>query len=363
MYTPSLFSSDYARARDKFLAGCEASGAIVETYPHPKPGPDGAPLYLDAARLGAREAKNILVTISGTHGPEGFCGSACQSGWLNDAGAHTALNDVALLFIHAHNPFGFAWSVRQTHEKIDLNRNFVNHDTPPKNTLYRKFQARLGGLPDHWSDSFLNHYKRVIDEMETENGKDELARALGFGQYEDVKGIHYGGHEQSWSRKTLSRILQDHAAQAQRVALIDIHTGLGRYGYGELLSVDAPDSEEFKLSRKVFGETVRSMPGGDAAATYSAGNVSEWARSFLSRPVVVAHALEFGTYEGPDLLSAKLRCHWLLAKDKLDTHEAPQILKAYRDIFYPEKDDWKELVWLRASMVYRQALSWLANAE
>ena len=359
----SLFSTCYSEARDKFLIEAEAAGAVLTSCKHPEPGPDGEALHLDAARIGPREADRLFVLVSGTHGPEGFCGSACQTGWLRARARAPLPPGVAVLLLHAHNPFGFAWGVRQTHEKIDLNRNFVAHEDAPANPLCDRFYELLGAFPDQWSDEFFEHFRATKEAFCRERGREETEKWLGYGQYKVPHGLHFGGFEPSWSRETSSRLLREHAEKARHVVLIDIHTGLGRYGYGELLSVDPVDSAGFRRSRAVFGETVTSMPGGTSVATYSAGNVSEGVRRLLPQASVVAHALEFGTWEGPQLDPVKLKCQWMLAKDRLESGEGEAMRCAYRAIFYPENDDWKELVWMRAMMVCRQALAWLEDPE
>ena len=67
MSAASYFSSDYSEA-----AG--AAGATLTSCAHPGRGPGGEDLAAEVAWLGPREAELVLVTVSGTHGAEGFCG-------------------------------------------------------------------------------------------------------------------------------------------------------------------------------------------------------------------------------------------------------------------------------------------------
>ena len=69
-----FFSPTYAEARKRFLAAAGAN--LAGSYPHPLKGPDGGDLATDVARLGPTDARRVLVLESGTHGAEGFCGSA-----------------------------------------------------------------------------------------------------------------------------------------------------------------------------------------------------------------------------------------------------------------------------------------------
>nr|ADQ39290.1 hypothetical protein nle12_1 [uncultured bacterium] len=78
----SYFAADYQSVREKVVSAGKGSGALLEHIQHPLSGPDGRPLYTDALLLGDPEADRILVLVSGTHGVEGFAGSAIQIGLL-----------------------------------------------------------------------------------------------------------------------------------------------------------------------------------------------------------------------------------------------------------------------------------------
>ena len=126
----AYFSADYTQARTKFLDAAKAAGARIEAYRNPSRGPEGSTLFTDTAWLGPMDAKRVLVTLSATHGVEGFCGSAVQSGSLAGGLANDLPSDTAFLSIHAINPYGFAWLRRVTEDNVDLNRNFIDFDAP-----------------------------------------------------------------------------------------------------------------------------------------------------------------------------------------------------------------------------------------
>ena len=100
------FAADYAEAREKFLSAARLAGAATHRYDNPTKGPKGEALSTDVARLGPDDATRILVTISSTHGIEGYCGSGFQVDWLASVGAAGLPNGTAVLFIHAINPYG-----------------------------------------------------------------------------------------------------------------------------------------------------------------------------------------------------------------------------------------------------------------
>ncbi|MFX6991338.1 DUF2817 domain-containing protein, partial [Acinetobacter baumannii] len=62
---------------------------------------------------------------------------------------------VAVLYIHALNPYGFSHIRRATHENVDLNRNFHSFTGPvPDNAAYREVAPLL--LPDVWPPNAAN---------------------------------------------------------------------------------------------------------------------------------------------------------------------------------------------------------------
>lgn len=105
----SPFPTDYRRARQAFIAACEDHGIDVISRVNPQAkGPDGAPLFLDVAATGPRDARKALILLSGVRGIDGPFGSAVQTKLMR-AGV-TPLPDTRLVMIHALNPFSFAWN-------------------------------------------------------------------------------------------------------------------------------------------------------------------------------------------------------------------------------------------------------------
>ena len=104
----SYFSTTYSDARAQFLSACLEANSNVKSYKTPETGPAGESLFTDTTWVGADDASNVVVVTSSTHGVEGFAGSAIQIGLLIDPDAPKPSGDVALLLVHAINPYGFA---------------------------------------------------------------------------------------------------------------------------------------------------------------------------------------------------------------------------------------------------------------
>ena len=80
----AFFAPNYFSARDAFLALARERGAQTESHPLSARGPAGEALSIDTAYFGPREPRQLLAIVSGTHGVEGFAGSALQRRWLSE---------------------------------------------------------------------------------------------------------------------------------------------------------------------------------------------------------------------------------------------------------------------------------------
>src|SRR5438445_7919549 len=100
------YSETYAEARQKFLALASERGARVISRIHPTArGAQGEELAIDIATFGEPDAEKTLFLVSGTHGQEGFYGSALQIEFLRDLKIPEGVNVIAL---HALNQWGFS---------------------------------------------------------------------------------------------------------------------------------------------------------------------------------------------------------------------------------------------------------------
>jgi hypothetical protein len=355
----SVFSGDYDEARRKFVAAAASAGVAVREWPNPNRGPNGQALATDTAWLGPRDASCVLVVISGTHGVEGFCGSGPQVALLRGELGLTRRADTAILLIHGVNPHGWAWLRRVTEENVDLNRNWIDFSRPlPSNPGYAALHAHY--LPDSLDEATVRAADRAIDDYRREHGDHAERVARSSGQYSHPDGIFYGGSGPTWSRRTSEAILGEYLPRARTVAVVDMHTGLGPYGYGEPICNHAPGSERVLRARRWWGDSVTEPLLGTSSSQEKWGLTEFGYERCLAHADIAFVALEFGTYP-PARGAAVLRAdHWLHARGDPAGPQAAAIKAALRDHFYPPHDDWKEMVLFRSAQVYRQALAGLA---
>ncbi|HEU4650762.1 MAG TPA: M14 family metallopeptidase [Croceibacterium sp.] len=363
MHARSFFSQTYAEARAKFIVGAEAHHLHVETHSHPMLGRDGEALAMDVVREGPRDAAAVLIVSGGCHGVEGFCGSGVQSALLADAAWHeqVAKSGVAVLYIHALNPYGFSWWRRTTHENVDLNRNFQDFSRPlPANPDYDQLAALL--VPPTWPPSAK--VEAGIQRFIAEHGQRAFQQAVSGGQHDHPEGLFYGGRNPTWSQVTLRHVLQDHGRRCRRLGWIDLHTGLGPSGVGERIFACADDPAALARSRAWWGDG----RGGGVTSTYDGSSSSApltgvmWLAADQECPQAeyTGIALEYGTVPIMEALDALRADQWLENHPEAPPAQRSAIKRQVRDAFYTDTDEWKVRVVEQALDAARRGVAGLA---
>jgi hypothetical protein len=360
----ACFSPDYAAARAKFLAAARAAGASLKEYRNPLPGPHGEALATDVAWLGPTTARKVLALQSATHGVEGFTGSGAILDFLLAGGMRSLPEGVAVLMIHAINPHGFAWLRRVTEENVDLNRNFIDFSAPlPANSGHDELADAL--VPRELSGPVFEAAEAKIAAWRARHGEKAFQIARGGGQYEHAHSMFYGGSGPTWSRRTLEALIDDHqlAARAQ-VAIIDFHTGLGPFGYGEPICSHDAGTAALERAKRWYGDSLTEPAAGTSSSVVKSGlNEFGWMARLGDKATFVA--LEYGTYTPDEGRRALREDHWLHAFGRVDWNnaETERIKRQVRRQYYPDSDDWREMVLFRSRQLIRQALAGLARIE
>jgi hypothetical protein len=362
MSVSTYFSNSYAEAREKFLNACVQAGLPTTSYINPSAqGPSGEELYTDIVHIGPERADTVLVVISGTHGVEGFCGSGCQVGFLREGLYKEAPAETAIVLVHALNPYGFANARRVNEDNVDLNRNFIDHDQPqPTNAAYDEIHHLL--IPSDWGGPGQARADQELARIIGQRGQKAIQAAITGGQYSHADGLFYGGSEPSWSNRMWRGIIREHLMAYRHVALVDLHSGLGRYGYGEPIFRGRFEGDGYARARRWYGEDVTSSEDGTSTSSQIMGNVASALDEEIGEAVLTAITLEFGTNPLPVVLNALRADHWLHARGERDSPLGDQIKAQILDAFYCNNDEWKLLVWERAVEILRRGLAGLRSS-
>ena len=308
----SAFSETYAEARQKFLTLASDRGAKVVSVVHPtERGAQGEELAIDVATFGDTEAEKTLFIVSGTHGQEGFLGSALQIEFLRDLKIPEGVNIVAL---HALNPWGFSHLSRTDEANIDLNRNFDDYSAlPPPDELYPVLFRAV--CPNDWTEETID-WSGVRDEIIRDHGLKRMITVLAGGQIDEPTGLNYVGRAPSWSRAVVSKLLPQVFANARKVAFIEWHTGLGAFGELSHLCSFAPDSAEYERVFDWMGEAARSSFAAAFELTKGEtpsyrGLFSAWLPTTAPQAEWTGLLIEVGTYDNLTVGDAVRMDRWL----------------------------------------------------
>ena len=375
MSIAASFSTSYAEARAKFRAAAREAGGAISSFHNAAAAPVGAvcessglhpiatdeALSTEVAWIGPPTATRLVYVQSGTHGVEGFCGSGIQIGWLQQRLHRELPPDTALLLTHAINPYGFAWERRVTEDNVDLNRNFVDHAGGyPVNAGYEALKHAI--CPPEWTDAALGAADRILMGYASEHGPMALQAAISSGQYSHAQGVFYGGRGETWSNRTLAELLRGHAGRVKRVAFIDLHTGLGPYGVGEIMNNHAAGEPAFARVNEWFGSEATSIEAGSSSSAPVSGDTTLGVQRGLPQAEITAITLEYGTVPVKDVLDAVRADNWLHAHGDLLARQARDIKAQIRAAFYPVADDWKGMVFERSVDVLRRAVGGLTQS-
>jgi Protein of unknown function (DUF2817) len=341
MNLSQYFSPDYHTARRRFVSACQRLGAEHRAIPIRAPSPTAVPLTIDIGVLGSEHPSSALVLSSGLHGVEGFFGSAVQLAFLERLSPGWRPPDgAAIVLLHSLNPFGFAWRRRFNEENVDLNRNFLLLDelysgAPPLTGAFRSVLSP-SGRPWRLGSSSLQ-----IGYLAMRHGLRAFWETVPVGQYEFKDWLSFGGHARSQCAAALEQSLPPILDSADEVVHLDFHTGLGRWGIGQLLLPSGDTAANISWWKRNFGAD-RVPEAATAERPYEVrGGLGEWLQArFPHRHYRFATA-EFGTYSPYRMLRAliaELRFHTRSGAAHSADHWSRRRLS---EAFVPKNPQWR----------------------
>ena len=363
MNTNEFFPSDYQDGRAKFLEAADEAGAEITSYQNPLRGPDGGKLFTDVAWIGSTSAKHVFVSMSGTHGVEGFAGSGIQVGSLKQGRYAELPSDVAVMLIHAVTPFGFAWLRRTNEDGVDVCRNFLDFSKPlPRNEAFDSVARLL--VPEEWTGSVREQADQAYLDFIVENGgPDKFKQIVARGQYDYWFAPFFGGNAPTWSNRTFRKIIRTHLAHAENVVAIDYHTGLGENGTGQLLGFEPIGADSTVRAERCWGDKFASTYADETVAYEVTGDIASVIQEELPTATVTSVCYEFGTADVLEVGTALRGDHWLHAHGDLSSPLAKEIKKNLRDAFYCDTDEWRDAIFKLGVCAEQEALAMLSNPD
>ena len=359
----AVFAREYADARAGFLAAAAKRGLKAESALHPsRKGARGEDLALDSVRIGPAHASSLLIVTSGTHGVEGFCGSGCQRALLGDDELLKRIDaaQLAVLLVHALNPWGFSFLRRANEDNIDLNRNFLDFSPPrTKNAGYEELHELL--LPAEWPPTAAN--RAALLAARDRMGQREFQSAVSAGQDSRSEGLFFCGTAPAWSNRTLRELVKRHGAGKRRIGWVDIHTGLGPSGHGEKIFAGRNDAADLARARAWYGADVMSYYDGGSASAEVTGSAALCIYEECPAAEITGMGLEFGTVPFDAVLHALRGAHWLEIHPDAPAALRADINRTIRDAFYTDTELWKGMILGQSRTAILQAVTGLAQVQ
>ncbi|MGK2949707.1 MAG: DUF2817 domain-containing protein [Acidimicrobiales bacterium] len=334
----------YDECRARFRWAATVAGQVVDAHPIAARGPEGQGLSIDVVTLGAPQPTRALLLLAGVHGVEGFAGSQLQVGLLASVDPRALPDDMAVVIVHAVNPWGMAWWRRQNESNVDLNRNW----------------GRSGAEPDHNDDYDEVHALACPDTPElpsvddllvqaaalvAERGLPWVTAAITAGQYRHADGLHFGGHRTEESTSTVEAIAKARLDAVERLLVVDLHTGHGPYGELTALSDRPAGSPQDAFLRPIFPNvhpTVAAEP--DVSTAPKRGGLARGLADSFPAATTHATVLELGSAGDEEQLVATYHEQWVhrLGDRRRPDHAAA--VWAYRCCFTPDDQEWERTV-------------------
>lgn len=347
-----FFSHDYFTARARFREKVEKAKGRLQSLEIEAKGPNAEPLTIDIAWFGASQPRRVLLHSAGLHGVEGFPGSAIQLQFLND-GIPSIPEDAAIGLVHILNPYGMVWLRRVNENNVDLYRNFLSPDEDYKDAPpgYEKLDTFLNPARPPTQDFFYLKAGWLVVRY----GMSRLKQAVAGGQYEYPLGLFFGGKQLEEGPQKFQTYIAEHLAVVERLMVIDVHTGLGPFGFDTLL-VEAywENSPLYNEMRNAFGERVSPMDTDRSIAYRIRGAYDHMFPRVLPQTTVYVVAQEFGTYNPVKVLHAlREENRWHHFGGGSIDHPAKRRLK---HVFSPDNDSWRQTILSRGKELLNQAL-------
>ena len=295
MEVRDFFAADSGDARQVRAAAATAGFALGE-HPHPARGPAGeAPLPW--MRRGSAPRSARPAPLGDLRDPRGRRTSAAPAavgpGSLQTRELERLPADTAALLIHAVNPYGFfAWLRRVDEDNVNLDRNFLRHGGAyPENPGYRELREAI--CPRESTAESRAATDAVLEAYAARHGAWRFQSA--YGGNTSIPGALLGGTAPVWSHRTLLAILAAEGASVRHVGAIDLHTGLGPYGVGEIINLHHSGEPDASASSTRSAARQRPSKAAPPARRKSAATRAAASHSRSPTRVVAAVGLEYGT--------------------------------------------------------------------
>lgn len=322
-------------------------------------------LTIDYCHIPARQTPaRLLILTSGTHGVEGYVGSAVQQMFLNELLEKIKVDDLGILLIHGLNPYGFKNLRRVSENNIDLNRNAsLEKDLfTSKNEGYANLNSMLNPQEPVKVKSVGNLFfaTQAIWKIIT-HGMSDLRQAILQGQYQFEKGVYFGGRGLDFPIKAVTPLIKEIANGYDQVFCIDLHTGYGQRGTLHLFPNPLKDERKKIQIETIFAGTPIDWGDGDDFYTVT-GDFATYVGTLLPDKDYLTMVFEFGTLDSQTTFGSILSLHNVILENQ-GAHfgygspaDKTATFLRYRESYYPSSESWRSKAIADARKILAQAV-------
>jgi hypothetical protein len=356
-----FFAADFFSSRQRFIEQTSRLDASLTTLSIPSISSDQLPTAhnppIDIALIGNPKDRPTLFYIAGTHGIEGFVGSAIQSAILSQLKAPP--ENFALALVHCLNPWGMAYLRRANAHNIDLNRNCTQSDhervgAPPG---YENLRSLLSPERALWFPLFCGQALSAVIRY----GFPAAKQAITGGQYIDSEGLFFGGATLQPELELVRSWAKEHLSHSPRILVVDLHSGLGSFCQDTLIVDSSEGSPETSRIKELFPQEKIHGPDPTQSLSYETrGSLSSLLTPALPEATIDYVVHEFGTLHPFRVLHALVQENYHHHHSNRDGevnqrgHIGKRLLKA---AFCPESEIWRRNAIRRGVEIF-QAAAW-----
>lgn len=319
----------------------------------------------------APQTENLLIMISGTHGIEGFTGSAVQRYLMDNQ--DLKLKKTSVLMVHGFNLYGFKNWRRVNENNVDLNRNFVIDRAAfkPDDSAYTGLNGFLNPAEPPVTGFFSHALFLGQAVLNIARSSVEALRAsILKGQYSFPRGIFYGGAELQPQAGLIEALTAEYVKPSyKKVFIIDLHTGYGERAKLHLLAGKAAEPNSQALL-KVFSRD--QIDFADKKKFYAVQG--EMLAYFVNRirhpqhqgpvPETSAVTFEYGTLDSQKLTGSIESLRRMILENQNfqhpgDERSAKEIHDLFREMFYPSAPEWRAAVLKQTDEKMSQVFTYL----
>jgi hypothetical protein len=362
------FSNSYTESRKAFLAESkklEAKFDSVQLFSRNVPSKTDNDLTIDFCYVPAqKETKKLLILTSGTHGVEGYVGSAVQRMFMNEILAPEMVEEVGVLFVHSVNPFGFKYTRRVTENNVDFNRNCDVKKSlfSSKNEGYGKLIGMLNPEGKVNSGSLKNKFFMLIAINELlKKSMASLRQAVLQGQYKYENGLYFGGFEFEPQLAILGEVFKTVSTNYDAVFNIDLHTGYGERGVAHLFP-NPIDDEKIKSGLENIFKGYE-INWGDSEDFYIInGSFTDYIGKLLTDKTYFPMVLEYGTLNSQSTVGSIKSIHNMVLENQgfhygyKSAKDSLKVMNSFMEMYNPSSEKWRTKIMADSKILFKKTM-------